>query len=274
MAEVQEQARKVADAAREVLESAWSSTQQTAHVARDHAEVAIDHALDGIFDEPYTVPDAQTARQLILDASAKRSTVLWSMAEGFLLARLVRLITRFSRFTVSSALIAAAPAVVSGVRHAVAGGLVQMRVLASFLASRARAEGVPLDKGLIRAAAVEVYLEPDHDVDFRYTGGRGGRATATRWAREALAKSKEHTQRELVDATDHRDRAARPSRSRTAVARGGSQRRLSPSPPRIGLERRRSDRAGWASWNTCPMRPWRPGSTRCVVRRRTRERSS
>jgi hypothetical protein len=199
MAEVQEQARKVAGAARDVLESAWSSTRETAQVAREYSEDTIERALDGIFDEPYTVPDAETARRMILDASDKRSTVLMAMAEGFVLARLVRLITRFSRFTVSSALIAAAPAVVSGVRNAVAGGLVQMRVLASFLASRARAEGVPLDKALIRATAVEVYLEPNHDVDFRYTGGRGGRATATRWARDAMAKNREHTQRELVD---------------------------------------------------------------------------
>jgi hypothetical protein len=194
-----EQLGRIGTAAREVVASGWSTTQRAGQAALDRASEATERALDAVFDERYDVPDADAARQMIIDASAKRTSVVWTVIEGFAFARLARLIARFSRFNVSAAVITAAPTAVSGIRHAIAGGLVQLRVLASFLSSRARADGVALDKALIRAVTVEVYLHPRDDLRFRYTRGGAGRAVATHWARDAASGGNERTQRKLAD---------------------------------------------------------------------------
>jgi hypothetical protein len=196
----QDQARKVVNAARDVIESGWTGTQRVGQRTVDRAADAVDRALDGIFDEPYAVPDADTARQLIAESSTKRSSVVWSVIEGLALYRLTKWVARFSGFGVSSAVIAAAPAAVSGTRQAVERGLVQLRTLSSFLASRARAEGVHLDRALIRAATIETYLDPGRASALKYSGGRAGRAVATRWARDATGAGTDRAQRELANA--------------------------------------------------------------------------
>jgi hypothetical protein len=78
-----------------------------------------------------------------------------------------------------------------------------LRVLASYLASRARDEHVDLDPGLLRALTLSTYVDPRRRADFRLTGSRGGAAVLGRWSRETTVQPSELRRQDDIDAWLH-----------------------------------------------------------------------
>jgi hypothetical protein len=103
----------------------------------------------------------------------------------------------------AAALAAAAVAATTRATRTARRGLNDLRVLASCLASRARAEGVVLDPGLLRALTLATYVDPRRRADFRLTGSRGGAAVLGRWSRETTVQPSELRRQDDVDAWLH-----------------------------------------------------------------------
>jgi hypothetical protein len=103
----------------------------------------------------------------------------------------------------AAALAAAAVAATTRATRTARRGLNDLRVLASYLASRARAEGVHLDPGLLRALTLATFVDPRRRADFRLTGSRGGAAVLGRWSRETTVPPSELRRRDDVDAWLH-----------------------------------------------------------------------
>jgi hypothetical protein len=99
----------------------------------------------------------------------------------------------------AAALAAAAVAAASRGTRSVRRGLTDLRVLASYMASRAREEGVVLDKGLLRALTLAVYTDPRRRVDFRFAGTRGAAAALGRWSRDAATKPTDAARRDNAE---------------------------------------------------------------------------
>jgi hypothetical protein len=103
----------------------------------------------------------------------------------------------------AAALAAAAVAATTRATRTARRGLNDLRVLASYLASRARAERVDLDPGLLRALTLATYVDPRRRADFRLTGSRGGAAVLGRWSRETTVQPSEIRRQDDVDAWLH-----------------------------------------------------------------------
>jgi hypothetical protein len=103
----------------------------------------------------------------------------------------------------AAALAAAAVAATTRATRTARRGLNDLRVLASCLASRARAEGVVLVPGLLRALTLATYVDPRRRADFRLTGSRGGAAVLGRWSRETTVQPSELRRQDDVDAWLH-----------------------------------------------------------------------
>jgi hypothetical protein len=100
----------------------------------------------------------------------------------------------------AAALAAAAVAATTRATRTARRGLNDLRVLASYVASRARAERVFLDPATLRAVTLAVYTDPRRHVDFRLAGPRGLSAIATRWSRDAAVTPSEARRRDDVEA--------------------------------------------------------------------------
>jgi hypothetical protein len=217
----QEQARRVRDAAwqRSATGLAWS--------------------LDRIFDEPFDVPDAETARRMLSGAQRPPMNAFGRYIEGQALVRIgaqVAKVASRSKAAGTAARVAAVPAAMSetgaAAGAATAGGaamstatsmgaaalaaaavaattratktasrgLNDLRVLASYLASRARLHHVTLDKPTLRALTLAVYTDPRRRADLRFSGSRGAAAVLGRWSREAASTPSESVRRDTADA--------------------------------------------------------------------------
>ena len=112
----------------------------------------------------------------------------------------------------AAALAGAAVAAASRTTRSVRRGLSDLRVLASFLASRARKEGVDVDKRMLRALTLAAYTDPRRRADFRFAGSRGATAVLSRWSRDAASRPSETRRRDdaeaWVDAIERLDLAA------------------------------------------------------------------
>ncbi len=127
---------------------------------------SVNRLLDGVFDEPFDVPDAQTAQHMIVSVAAPPASTAARRLEQQAMTRLTPWITRTIEGTKAAGstsaagatprwAAAAANAVVSSAtrgRKASADGWNQLRVLASYLVARARGAGGELDQALVRAA--------------------------------------------------------------------------------------------------------------------------
>jgi hypothetical protein len=208
------------------------SAQQLSAAARNRTGYALERALDRVFDEPFDVPDAETATQLLTGPARPSASALLRFIEGQALvkigAQVARLASR-SKAASAAARVAAIPAasaeagaavgaggaaasaatsvgtaalaaaaVTAATRttRTVSRGLTDVRVLASYLASRARKQHVVLDKPLLRALTLAAYTDPRRHVDFRLAGSRGATSVATRWARETLNAPSDARRRE------------------------------------------------------------------------------
>ncbi len=203
--------------------------------ARIRSREALEQALDRVFDEPFDVPDAQTAARMLTGAARPPAGALIRFIEGQALVRLGTQVARLasrSRAASAAARVAAIPAsaeagAVAGASGAAAGaagsvgaaalaaaavtaatrttrtvgrGLTDVRILASYLASRGREQGVVLEKPLLRALTLAVYTDPRRHVDFRLAGPRGATSIFARWTRDAVATPSEARRREDVTA--------------------------------------------------------------------------
>lgn len=112
----------------------------------------------------------------------------------------------------AAALAAAAVAAATRTTRTVRRGLNDLRVLASYLASRAREQHVVLEPAMLRAITLAAYTDPRRRVDFRLAGSRGAATLLGRWSRDAtVARSEPRRQDEIeawVRTIDHLDLAA------------------------------------------------------------------
>jgi hypothetical protein len=210
-----------------------------------------ERSLDRIFDEPFDVPDAATAVRLLSGAEPPPMSALGRYLEGQALVRIGAQVAKLagrSRAAGAAARVAAVPAAMSetGAATAAAGagsaamstatsmgaaalaaaavaaatratrtvrrGLNDLRVLASYLASRARDQHVVLDKPLLRALTLAAYTDPRRRVDFRFAGSRGATAVLARWSRDTASAPTDARRRndadDWVNAVDRLDLAA------------------------------------------------------------------
>ena len=150
------------------------------------ADGALNRALDRAVSARFDVPDADAAFAC-LEAKPTMDTNLVSEA---LLARIVGgVLTKFAVLRRlpglagrSNAWLAGAIVAGNRARVAVARGLREVQVIASYVASRAKREGVAVDDRFVRAVALAVYIDPRKKVDFRYRDRRGAAALAGKWA--------------------------------------------------------------------------------------------
>jgi hypothetical protein len=207
-------ARLAGEATRRVQQRAQRAYEASG-VARFQAGDKINRVLERTFDEPFDVPDAATARRMILSGAVPQATMTSRFLEQQAMTRLTPWIAR----SVQAAKVARSGATASGTsrwavtaanaviasatraRSASNDGWNQLRVLASYLVARARAEDVDLelDEGLVRAVAVSIYLDPRKKVDLGYRGARAGTAVAARWARDAAMPPNDAMRRELAE---------------------------------------------------------------------------
>jgi len=199
----------------------------------------IERSLDRIFDEPFVVPNAAAAIRLLSSTESPPMGALGRYLEGQALVRIAARVTKLaarSRAAGAAARVAALPAAMSETgaataaataggaamstatsmgsaalaAAAVAGatratrtarrGLNDLRVLASYLASRARAEQIVLEKPLLRALTIAAYTDPRRRVDFRYAGSRGASAVLARWGRDVASSKRESRRRDEAEA--------------------------------------------------------------------------
>jgi hypothetical protein len=207
--------------------------QSIAAAARARTGDTVDRALDRVFAEPFEVPDAATATRLLTQRARPPASAAVRFLEGQALVRIAGQVGRLaarSRAASAAARVAALPggsagataaggatvsaassvgatalaaaAVTAATRTArtIRRGITDLQVLASYLASRARAEGLVLDKGLLRALTLAVYTDPRRRADFRFEGGKGATGVLARWSRDAVATPGEARRNDEVHA--------------------------------------------------------------------------
>lgn len=209
-----ERAARLAGEATRRLQQRAQQMYEGSSIAGFRAGESVNKVLNGIFDEPFDVPDAATAQRMILSDSAPQASATARFLEQQAMTRLTPWITR----TIQAATVAgsgtsaggasrwattAANAVMTSATRARAAsteGWNQLRVLASYLVARAREEALELDQATVRAVTVSIYLDPRKQVDLEYSGSRAGTAIAARWARDAALPPNEAVRRELAEA--------------------------------------------------------------------------
>lgn len=205
-------ARLAGEATRRVQQRAQQAYQASG-VARFQVGDKINRVLESTFDEPFDVPDAATARRMILTDAVPQATTTARFLEQQATTRLTPWIAR----SVQAAKVARSGATAGGTsrwavtaanavmtsaaraRKASNDGWNQLRVLASYLVARARAADLELDKELVRAVAVSIYLDPRKKIDLGYRGSRAGTTVAARWARDAAMPPNDAMRRELAE---------------------------------------------------------------------------
>lgn len=203
--------RSAATRSRDAASRVAAGARNSAIELNDRAQTLIEVRIDRIFDEPLDVPDAEAARMMLRDVKERGPSAASAFIAGRAGERLVKTVARFvARFaTTGNALgrgakvagsklgsvgVAATAAELSAAtvrrtRTTVERGVLELKVLSSLLASQARRERVALDKALIRAVTVEIYLDPQGPVGLGYRGSRASRKLTKRWAQEAAASS-------------------------------------------------------------------------------------
>jgi hypothetical protein len=222
------------------LRAGAERARQATAAARARGADGLERALDRIFDEPFDVPDADTAVRLLSGTQAAPMGIVGRYLEGQALVRIASQVTKLaarSRAAGAAARVAAVPAALNSAGGATAGaataggaamstatsmgaaalaaaavaaatrttrtvrrGLLDVRVLASYLASRARAQDVVLDKAALRALTLATYTDPRRRVDFRFAGARGATAVLARWSRDTASTPSESRRRDDIDA--------------------------------------------------------------------------
>lgn len=167
---------------------------QWQRVALKKVGAGIDRLLDSVFDEPLDVPDRETAIELL--ASDPPSIQVLPAALAALGASLTRWLARARAASVASggpaAWVARAGVFLAGVgaaraQAAVATGMRDLRVLASYLIARARKEQVVVSKQDVRSVTVSIFVNEHQRIERRRTGGRAGLDAAVAMLRQAAS---------------------------------------------------------------------------------------
>lgn len=220
------------------LRAGAERARQASVAARARGAGGLERALDRVFDEPFDVPDKETAVGLLSGTQDPPMGILGRYLEGQALVRIASQVTKLATRSRAAARVAAVPAAISSASGsgtataATAGGaamstatsmgaaalaaaavaaatrttrtvrrgLLDVRVLASYLASRARSERVTLDKAALRALTLAVYTDPRRRIDFRFAGSRGATAVLARWTRDTASTPSEPRRRDDVGA--------------------------------------------------------------------------
>ena len=223
------------------LRAGAERARQATAAARARGADGLERALDRVFDEPFDVPDADTAVRLLSGTQAAPMGIVGRYLEGQALVRIAAQVTKLaarSRAAGAAARVAAVPAAINSASGATAGaaataggaamstatsmgaaalaaaavaaatrttrtvrrGLLDVRVLASYLASQARAQHVVLDKAALRALTLATYTDPRRRVDFRFAGTRGATAVLARWSRDTASTPSDARRRDDIDA--------------------------------------------------------------------------
>ena len=220
------------------LRSGQDQARRLRDAARRRSADGLARSLDRIFDEPFDVPDAATAKRMLSGTQRPPMSALGRYLEGQALVRIGAQVAKLasrSKAAGTAARVAAVPAAMSETGAATAAatassaamstatsmgaaalaaaavaattratttasrGLNDLRVLASYLASRARSQPVVLDKPTLRALTLAVYTDPRRRADFRLSGSRGAAAVLGRWSREAASTPSESDRRDNAD---------------------------------------------------------------------------
>ena len=224
--------------ARNRFQGSRDRVRRMAGATRARGAEELERSLDWIFDEPFVVPDAATAIRLLSGAESPPMSALGRYLEGQALVRIAARVTKLaarSRAAGAAARVAAmsetgaataaagaggaalstaasmgsaalAAAAVAGATRATRTarrGLNDLRVLASYLASRARDEEIVLQKPLLRAVTLATYTDPRRRVDVRYAGSRGASAVLARWSRDVASSKRESRRRDDAEAWVH-----------------------------------------------------------------------
>jgi len=220
------------------LQGGRERAQRLTAAARARGADGLERSLDRIFDEPFNVPDAETAERLLSGTEAPPMSAIGRYLEGQALVKIAAQVAKLagrSRAAGAAARVAAVPAAMSETGAATAAataggaamstatsmgaaalaaaavaaatrttrtvrrGLNDLRVLASFLASQAREQKVELDKSMLRALTLAIYTDPRRRVDFRFAGSRGATAVLARWSRDAASSPRESRRRDDIE---------------------------------------------------------------------------
>jgi hypothetical protein len=234
-----------------VVRGGQERAQRLTASARARGADGLERSLDRVFDEPFDVPDAVTAIRLLSGVDPVPMSAVGRYLEGQALVRIgsqVAKVAGRSKAAGAAARVAAVPAAMTETGAATAAttagatamstatsmgaaalaaaavaaatratrsvrrGLNDVRVLASYVASRAREQHVVLDKPMLRALTLAAYTDPRRRVDFRFAGSRGAAGVLARWSRDAASTPSQSRRRDnaeaWVGAVDRLDLAA------------------------------------------------------------------
>jgi len=147
--------------------------------------------LDRVFDAPLDIRSASEARQALrtrqpswISGVLATKGIEWALARGAASRLGTRVVhgvgVKVGRRYVLPVTVAVD--VASGARD----GLREMQILASFLMARLEAEGLPVERDLVRRTTCSLYLHPLAPPDFTRSAASLSRAIGQRWAAHAV----------------------------------------------------------------------------------------
>jgi hypothetical protein len=174
-------------------------------LARDKAAALVDTALDRVFAAPLEVHDAAEAVQLLDELREERTSKESARrvagviaATGTVLARVARGTGMLARAAAAGAkVVPTGRAVTMGVTTVLAAvrigtaarlGARELQILASFLVSRLRAEGLPVERAMVEQAVTQTYLNPKARVRVRQAASPSYAKLARAWTMRAFRR--------------------------------------------------------------------------------------
>jgi hypothetical protein len=182
---------------------------------------AVDAILDKVVSEPFDVASSEEAVQLMAEPPPESAlfssipTVAALAARGGAMYRKFRAAKSASSTAGGPAgvtmmvLTAAAVAATTRFLTSVRWGLRDIQVMASYLASRSRSEGIEVESGLARTLTISAYLDPRRHPGLDYANVRGAGALVGSWSTQTISNRSPaaalRRAQERIDALDRYD---------------------------------------------------------------------
>ncbi len=181
-------------------------TQLPATAGRAMSDLG-DRLTERVMSTPHRVENAQDAIELLAEVDDGTRAMQGILATGLVTmgTRLIRF-GRFGKFPTVAVLTGTA-AVASSVR----GGVGEVQVVGSYLASKLDDAGIKADPDFVRRVTIEVYLNPGRAVDLRNRDDLGASRLLAYWLRHSgaipfVSRSRtERHRRAWIDAVDRLD---------------------------------------------------------------------
>lgn len=186
----------VTDRARRTFDTAVGAVREGNATALRKARGLVEGMLDRVFGEHFDVPDDEHAVELLSQEVPKSGAAQFAVnaaatkALPKLVTALVSRATWLGRIggpgtaaATTGVALAANPAQ-EGIRRV----LWDLRVISSYLATRAREAGIELERPVVRAVSVAVLVDHHRRVDHRYARGKASTVVVRAMAREAGGK--------------------------------------------------------------------------------------